>query len=1033
MAAKPRSPWVGRQQNFAIAVGVAAAATWFGAPTLGLYVAAVIVVWSWPGVELFEPQTSGATRAEQVAAFRPRLSWPFTRPTIGFGPTGATDEETAQFGWRPATRLSAWLAVAGAAAFLIVTLPLPRAHPALWPIEAAVMFVLLQAAAAGARNAAWPAPGAAFPAVMGDREALRVLAGNRTLIMVAAAAAVVTPGLVLTAAWRIGELVDWTMPTWWVAAVAATVGLLAGAAVLAASHIRATNQHLRDHLAASEAWQLRWLAVPKLSVLPPTFISEHAQPPVDTDLPETHRIAFFSVPAGATIEDYRARTDVLGSAITTDPSQSDLVLVAPMQQTDEHGQPIPGTRQESTFSVTYNTTPFPPHSHLAGGLDDWSTKFAMHRAFDRAFAGLKLGTPDLVRVQPLHDMATAAALWDTVWQLPANLTYDKLIGKADQVAEKIGAPWLRIGRRMLDSQGRKVADGHVSIIFGADPDQVAYTDPEMRPWLDSLELERAFVALKLGAPLLQSTTRLSLPGHPDLVEARFQLESGTSWADVIRKAAGVAETLGVPWLRVTRRIDAAGDPSPYVSVLYGANPAETVLASGDDRLFVEAADWDTWFRACKLVGPGGTVPRLLHREQVTDDIVAGTFRAAEGVAVEAVRKAVPALQATSGLAYLEVHPDSDGHANRFRLLYATDDPLPSLVPVAEAVNPQVGIDGAWHFLPAGVTAAGQHVGWDLQAGPHGLITGQTGSGKSVMLQAIVYSALLRGLEVTVLDPVKEGADFRFAAPWCEHFVVELHHAADVIETLYDEVRNRKKVNAENGVGNWMQLPDELRPTPKLVVIDEAFSLLARMSGKTDAAQYDNEAKDRIADTVGRIAREARSAGVHMVLAAQRPDAKVLAGELKNNLGLRVLVGSGSETVRQMVFVAPEMAPEIAKGLKGRAVLELEGSDPVVIQGFYSPTEELAERLADHVEPRHQFDPSARFAGLSSVTAGAPAAYVEAPPQPDGLWSPHAVPPATSAPSSSAAHIPRVAADHDLQEDGTPDSYPPLEQLLAELQ
>lgn len=685
-----RSPWIVKRPYLAAAAVVFAASVWWAVPLVGAWVAAVIATRVWPDPTEFEPETPGYHRAVAAQAYKRRLVRPFGRDVLGAGPTGTTAEETAQFGWTPATRISTWLNLG--TAVTVATVSAFTVRPG-WVAAANITlgYLFLQCTAAGARDAAWPTEGASFPAAMFDRERLDDAGGLRNLELAAAGSGVgaggFVAGLLLLAAPRF----DMAVPTGWTI-TAVTVATITGAVAWPAHrYIHAYNQPLRDHIQASQDWQLRWMSVPKLTVLPPQFISEHEQPPAQTEQPETHRIAFFSVPPGATIEDYRATTDKLPSVLTSDPTTGDHVLIAPMPQTDEQGMPVPGTRQEGTFSVSWNTVPFPPRAHLVGGLDDWSTKFVMHRAFDRALAGLKLGTPDLVRVQPLHDdMGARHTLWDTVWQLPPDLTYDKLISKADQIAEKIGAQWLRVGRRTTDSQGRPVADGHVSLVFGAPPEQVSLADPTVRTWLDALELERAFVALNLGAPLLVDSQDLSVPGHPSLTEVRFELSADVDWTQVARKTAALQEKVAVDYLRVTRRADTRDHPSPLVSVVYGARPADTKLQGdppgynpnethvGEEtnplRLWLDGVDWDAWMRASKLVGTDGRSP-VIRSKTVNDQGVATyRFDTVPGLAIDTIDDRIPELRSTSGMAYIEVEEDkSDGQ--QFLLLAARVDPL----------------------------------------------------------------------------------------------------------------------------------------------------------------------------------------------------------------------------------------------------------------------------------------------------------------------------------------------------------------------
>ena len=244
-------------------------------------------------------------------------------------------------------------------------------------------------------------------------------------------------------------------------------------------------------------------------------------------------------------------------------------------------------------------------------------------------------------------------------------------------------------------------------------------------------------------------------------------------------------------------------------------------------------------------------------------------------------------------------------------------------------------------MPMGLDAKGDCVGWDLKMAPHSLITGQTGSGKSVQLQALVYGALSRGFHVHIADPTKEGADFVFAERHCESFISTLEGTAGLLERVYAIVSAQKKVRRQYGAGAWYDLPEDIRPTPHLVLIDEFFSLVMKSAGKSEENQARNEVKENILDLVGRLAREARAAGVHLALVAQRPDASVMKGEMRFNLGARVLCGKASKVDLNMALRTPSaydadliQPPGKEEPIKGRGVIDVEGTEACVFQGFY---------------------------------------------------------------------------------------------------
>lgn len=253
-----------------------------------------------------------------------------------------------------------------------------------------------------------------------------------------------------------------------------------------------------------------------------------------------------------------------------------------------------------------------------------------------------------------------------------------------------------------------------------------------------------------------------------------------------------------------------------------------------------------------------------------------------------------------------------------------------------ALAPTDGAGGQWE-LPIGVGRGGQPLVWDVTADPHALVTGQTGSGKTVLIVGAAMQAALRGWQVAVVDATKGALDYSDLDPWACIVARELPEAAAAVEWAYSEVRRRRALLAQHGAAKVPDLPAGVRPPPLLLVLDEYFSLVARLASKTDLAKRDNAMKDLIADTVSRVAREARYADVHLILGAQRPDAAVFAGELKANVGARILCGPADGIARSMALRNADGAPVPPKGSKGRAVVETETMDAAEVQLYLVAT------------------------------------------------------------------------------------------------
>ena len=217
---------------------------------------------------------------------------------------------------------------------------------------------------------------------------------------------------------------------------------------------------------------------------------------------------------------------------------------------------------------------------------------------------------------------------------------------------------------------------------------------------------------------------------------------------------------------------------------------------------------------------------------------------------------------------------------------------------------------------------------DIRAdGPHGLVAGTTGSGKSELLQTLIASLAVgnRPDEMTfVLVDYKGGAAFKDCnnLPHTVGMVTDLdtHLTTRALESLAAELRRREHQLATLGAKD---IEDYLAargprdaPMPRLlIVIDEFAALVA-------------ELPDFVTGLVD-IARRGRSLGVHLLLATQRP-AGVVSAEIKSNTNLRIALRVTDRNDSQDVIEGPESA-EIAQNLPGRAYARLGHSSLVAFQ------------------------------------------------------------------------------------------------------
>lgn len=229
--------------------------------------------------------------------------------------------------------------------------------------------------------------------------------------------------------------------------------------------------------------------------------------------------------------------------------------------------------------------------------------------------------------------------------------------------------------------------------------------------------------------------------------------------------------------------------------------------------------------------------------------------------------------------------------------------------------------------------------WDATALPHGLVAGATGGGKTALLRCIIHQAIQKKFNVTVLD-FKGGGDYasveREAAKYRDLeegygpiFLSDPVEADKLLTALNVEVKGRAEELKKRSVPNI----DEYNAlggyqfVPWLLVIDEAAEILDVKP--TDKAE--KELYVRIDQSLRKLARTSRAAGVHILMGFIRPDSNVLDGQIKNNLLWRVC-GYFADPAASRIVLDNNKATGLPPEVKGRFIV---GEDEA--QAYYLPS------------------------------------------------------------------------------------------------
>ncbi len=242
----------------------------------------------------------------------------------------------------------------------------------------------------------------------------------------------------------------------------------------------------------------------------------------------------------------------------------------------------------------------------------------------------------------------------------------------------------------------------------------------------------------------------------------------------------------------------------------------------------------------------------------------------------------------------------------------------------------------------GQDVAGQPIVANLDAMPHLLIAGTTGSGKSVCVNGIIACLLLQNtpdtLKLVMVDPKRvELTGYNGIPHLAAPVIVEIDKVIGTLQWALREMDSRYKRFAEIGARNIVDFNKKVRrhnklePIPYIVIIiDELADLMMLSPEDTERS-------------VTRLAQLARATGMHMVIATQRPSVDVVTGLIKANFPARVAFAVASGTDSRVILDATG-----AERLLGQGDMLYQSPDaaaPVRSQGCFVSDEELTKLIA----------------------------------------------------------------------------------------
>ncbi len=250
----------------------------------------------------------------------------------------------------------------------------------------------------------------------------------------------------------------------------------------------------------------------------------------------------------------------------------------------------------------------------------------------------------------------------------------------------------------------------------------------------------------------------------------------------------------------------------------------------------------------------------------------------------------------------------------------------------------------------GKDISGKNYYVDIAKMPHMLIAGETGSGKSVCINSMITSILFKAtpdeVKLILIDPkVVELSIFKTIPHLLVPVVTDTKKAASALNWAVSEMTSRYKLFAEAGARdirrfNELAKEEEDETLPRIVVIvDELAELMMAQ-------------KREVEDSICRIAQLGRAAGIHLIVATQRPSVDVITGVIKANISSRI-------------------AFKVNAGVDSRTILDKNGAEKLLrngdmlyhpsgapkevrLQGCYVGDDDI-ERVTQYISTEDQFD------------------------------------------------------------------------------